>query len=180
MIDYTIKAIPTVYRGRRYRSRLEARWAAFFDELGWESEYEPADLGRWSPDFAIWGARAAYPLLVEVKPIMEWHRETARKMTDACYERSVSSFLLVGKSPMPLLEQGGFSIGWIGQPSTYEAIWTDAVLVRKGQYFDLVAEDARNFCQETLIWEFQEKCALADVSAAWVRAANSVQWRPAE
>jgi len=29
MSGYWIAAIPTVYRGRRYHSRLEARWAAF-------------------------------------------------------------------------------------------------------------------------------------------------------
>lgn len=37
----TIKAIETHYAGCRFRSRLEARWAVFFDELGIEWEYEP-------------------------------------------------------------------------------------------------------------------------------------------
>ena len=32
--DYQIAAIPTLYRGRQYRSRLEAKWAAFFDLAG--------------------------------------------------------------------------------------------------------------------------------------------------
>jgi hypothetical protein len=36
-----IKAIETIYNGRRYRSRLEARWAVFFDSLGIRFEYEP-------------------------------------------------------------------------------------------------------------------------------------------
>lgn len=36
-----IKAIPTWYNGRFYRSRLEARWAVFFDRLHIEFEYEP-------------------------------------------------------------------------------------------------------------------------------------------
>src|SRR6266511_5781249 len=35
-----IKAIETVYRGYRFRSRLEARWAVFFDTLGVRYEYE--------------------------------------------------------------------------------------------------------------------------------------------
>ena len=34
-MNYTIKAIPTTYAGVRFRSRLEARWAAFFDLCGW-------------------------------------------------------------------------------------------------------------------------------------------------
>jgi len=36
----TIKPIETRYRGYRFRSRLEARWAVFFDECGIEWDYE--------------------------------------------------------------------------------------------------------------------------------------------
>lgn len=36
-----IKAIETYYNGYRFRSRLEARWAVFFDALGVKYEYEP-------------------------------------------------------------------------------------------------------------------------------------------
>jgi hypothetical protein len=71
---YTIKAIETEYNGVVFRSRLEAHWAAFFDIVGWEWEYEPLDLCKWIPDF-----RVKFPcghsecpgyhvLLVEVKP----------------------------------------------------------------------------------------------------------------
>lgn len=62
-----IKAIETVYKGFRFRSRLEARWAVFFDELGvrWEYEREGYDLGgvRYLPDFWLPGER----MHVEVK-----------------------------------------------------------------------------------------------------------------
>jgi len=51
-----IKAIETKYNGYRFRSRLEARWAVFFDALGepWEYEREGFDLGEagyYLPDF---------------------------------------------------------------------------------------------------------------------------------
>jgi hypothetical protein len=51
-----IKAIETVYKGYRFRSRLEARWAVFFDSLGleWQYELEGFDLGDgvyYLPDF---------------------------------------------------------------------------------------------------------------------------------
>lgn len=51
-----IKAIETKYKGFRFRSRLEARWAVFFDALGepWEYEKEGFDLGEagyYLPDF---------------------------------------------------------------------------------------------------------------------------------
>lgn len=60
-------AIPTRYRGVRFRSRLEARWAALFDLLGWQWEYEPLDLNGYIPDFAL---RLHKPVLVEVKPLL--------------------------------------------------------------------------------------------------------------
>lgn len=52
-----IKPIETVYRGVRFRSRLEARWAVFFDTLGipWEYEKEGYRVGSnrraYLPDF---------------------------------------------------------------------------------------------------------------------------------
>lgn len=65
----TIKAIETTYNGYKFRSRLEARWALFFDELGIEYQYEMEGFelagGVWYlPDFWL-------PYLnvwVEVKP----------------------------------------------------------------------------------------------------------------
>lgn len=58
-----IKAIETEYAGCRFRSRLEARWAVFFDSLGVRWLYEPQgyDVGNawylpdfWLPDLAVW------------------------------------------------------------------------------------------------------------------------------
>ncbi len=52
-----IRAIPTRYAGRLFRSRTEARWAVFFDELGVEWEYEVQGFetshGRYLPDFYL-------------------------------------------------------------------------------------------------------------------------------
>ncbi len=53
----TIKAIETSYAGCRFRSKLEARWAVFFDALGITWEHEPegfeTSAGRYLPDFRI-------------------------------------------------------------------------------------------------------------------------------
>lgn len=50
-----IKVIPTRYKGILFRSRTEARWAVFFDEIGYEWEYEKEGFelpsGRYLPDF---------------------------------------------------------------------------------------------------------------------------------
>lgn len=52
-----MKAIETTYKGYRFRSRLEARWAVFLDALGaqWSYEHEGFDLnGTWYlPDFWV-------------------------------------------------------------------------------------------------------------------------------
>ncbi len=51
-----LKAIETRYNGYRFRSRLEARWAVFFDTLGVPYEYEKEgfdleEAGWYLPDF---------------------------------------------------------------------------------------------------------------------------------
>ena len=52
-----IKAIETEYNGYRFRSRLEARWAVFFDIIGVKYEYEPEgfdiDGVKYLPDFYL-------------------------------------------------------------------------------------------------------------------------------
>src|SRR5690554_2670423 len=53
-----IKAIETGYKGYRFRSRLEARWAVYFDALGLEWDYEPegfhlSDGRMYLPDFRV-------------------------------------------------------------------------------------------------------------------------------
>ena len=56
--DEKIKAIETEYKGYKFRSRLEARWAVFFDEIGVRWEYEPegftlSDGTMYLPDFLL-------------------------------------------------------------------------------------------------------------------------------
>lgn len=63
-----LKAIETRYAGCRFRSRLEARWAVFFDNLGVKWQYEPEgfDLDGlyYLPDF--WLPRER--VWLEIKP----------------------------------------------------------------------------------------------------------------
>lgn len=53
-----MKAIPTFYKGISFRSRLEARWAVFFDLLNLNYWYEPeqydfGEYGQYIPDFYL-------------------------------------------------------------------------------------------------------------------------------
>jgi hypothetical protein len=98
-MTFRAAAIPTVYSGVQFRSRLEARWAAMFDLLKYPWEYEPLDLNGYIPDFVL---SFKTPMIVEVKPIVgnpgEWHADKAA--TDAlqkAYDSGWSSEgLLVG------------------------------------------------------------------------------------
>ena len=68
-----IKAIETRYKGYRFRSRLEARWAVFFDALKIRWEYEPEgfELGgglRYLPDFKLPDDGRFPDMWLEVKP----------------------------------------------------------------------------------------------------------------
>jgi hypothetical protein len=48
-----IAAHPTLYQSTLFRSRLEARWAAFFDLVKYKWQYEPIDFPDWVPDFLV-------------------------------------------------------------------------------------------------------------------------------
>ena len=64
-----INAIPTRYNGHLFRSRLEARWAVFFDELRIEWMYEVEGYSfkgyKYLPDFYL----PRFNFFCEVKPV---------------------------------------------------------------------------------------------------------------
>jgi hypothetical protein len=64
-----VQPIETRYAGCLFRSRLEARWAVFYDCLGIDWRYEPEgfdclDLGWYLPDFWL----PAFQFVIEIKP----------------------------------------------------------------------------------------------------------------
>lgn len=92
-----IKPIETVYRGHRFRSRLEARWAVFFTELGIEYLYEPEgfELGdgvRYLPDFFL----PSMAVHVEVKPTREISQTDLEKIVRFASDGGKPLLLLVG------------------------------------------------------------------------------------
>jgi hypothetical protein len=108
-----IKAVETEYNGYLFRSRLEARWAVFFDACGIDYEYEPEgyDLGNglmYLPDFLLHGVdgRVDGNLFVEVKGQMtdldavkiNRFYELGQDNHDASGE-SMTAILVVGSIP---------------------------------------------------------------------------------
>lgn len=88
-----MKAIETTYKGYRFRSRLEARWAVFFDAMGARWEYEPQGYalksGWYLPDFflpdiqgGLWvEIKGQRPTDLERKKLIELSAHTAHPAT---------------------------------------------------------------------------------------------------
>jgi len=82
----TIKAIQTKYDGYHFRSRLEAKWAVFFNELNIEYEYEKEGFELssggylpdfWLPKYKIWiELKGDIPTINEMLKIIELHQKT--------------------------------------------------------------------------------------------------------
>jgi hypothetical protein len=97
-VAITVKPIETEYNGYRFRSRLEARWAVFFDAAGIEYEYEAEgfDLGDgvwYLPDFYLpW-----FSAYVEIKPsnISDADKKSAMKKCEKLCHSSKNRIALL-------------------------------------------------------------------------------------
>jgi len=104
------RAIETVFRGYRFRSRLEAKWAVFFETLGLQWEYEPEgfDLdGVWYlPDFRVKTPQGE-DIWYEIKPRGVTEDEKfARFLTSFEYEPDRAS--LLHGDPVELVRSADF------------------------------------------------------------------------
>jgi hypothetical protein len=144
-MEYTIPAKPTIYKGTKFRSRLEARWAAFFDLIGWRYQYEPFDLNGWTPDFQVFG-RDGRSILLEVKPYIDMDIRTSYfiKITNALNIRGETEFDL---SPVCILAcepvkaeysnwyvSAGYQISPWG---TFEVQWKDDIVADIHSKYDI-------------------------------------------
>ena len=97
-------SIPTEYKGIMMRSRLETKWAEFFDENGIKWLYEPEgfqkDGVRYLPDFALPDLK----IIFEVKGVMDNYDQKKKKiMLDICKECGWNYY--IGFSDIPLAKQ---------------------------------------------------------------------------
>lgn len=106
-----IQPIETRWQGYRFRSRLEARWAVYFEAMKIPWDYEPegfdlGDLGWYLPDFQLYGKS----IYAEVKPAGRDHEEVRRKMERLASGMQVNAILLDGPPEIrsyPALEPVG-------------------------------------------------------------------------
>lgn len=133
-----IAAIETEWRGYRFRSRLEARWAVFFEAMGYDWRYEVqgyrAACGtQYLPDFEIHHPYSEYPTYVEVKGNLQ--------STDIAKLKAICDY----DSPLPGMRQsrtGGTSglvlLGDIPRSSAYSIIVHPIVRHDKGLHMDFL------------------------------------------
>ena len=176
--EYTIAAIPTLYRGRMYRSRLEARWAAFFDRLGWQHEYEPFDLGKWSPDFAI---TSPFDALIEVKPITEPDPDLFERVQGAVDRGAVFVMGIAPVSRGKWVQLGWWAasyepalVVWMAEPD--QPVLTADILSFTSDRKNWVTGTNGHGLVET---DWPHMLAYRDHALGlWADASNAVQWEP--
>jgi len=138
-MHYNIKAIPTRYNGTIFRSRLEARWAAFFDLCDWRWDYEPLDLNGWIPDFLI-----EKKLLVEIKPLVfgeePFNVELVGDLAKCLVAPTNYEFLILGLMPVQLKSCGAYEAA----DGTISCIGSICYRVKNDDtgLFDIVKDDA--------------------------------------
>lgn len=85
-----MKAIETEYKGILFRSRLEARWAIFFDAFKLNWTYEPdcfvlSNGQKYTPDFYI----SDFDLFIEIKPHLFWQNIDYHKNRYEIFEKDL-------------------------------------------------------------------------------------------
>lgn len=101
-MSHTIKAIETKYNGFLFRSRMEARWAVFFDQMQikYFYEHEGFDLGEhgwYLPDFYF----PESGWIVEVKGEGIEGIEKAQHFDDVCDEPYMGCIILTEPPDYP-------------------------------------------------------------------------------
>jgi hypothetical protein len=195
MINYTIPEHPIKYKGRIYRSKLEARWAAFFDIVGWGYEYEPCNFKGWIPDFILYSNSkyGKYPhcnIYVEVKPIKTFNEDLFFNYRSLF---PVGVFMMLGDG-LTKDEFGMPGIGWFvgvdncltchtaGQELDFSCNEVYTACLKKdgggygissgleegcGAWFDLIN---KNVDSDTFIDK-------DEADKLWVNAANKIMWK---
>lgn len=166
------------------RSRLETRWAAFFDELGWPWVYEPFQLGNYVPDFVL---QFHEPLLVEVKG--DYSIATNEIIGRAKLGGWPGELVIVREGLVPCSEFDGWSMGKIHDPQVGDsngdpgALGTSPARIarceccREIAVFDALMSYHCRKCGESSGnpgGESEEKL----IEEAWARACNATRFAP--
>lgn len=172
------RGIRTFYAGTWYRSRLEARWACFFDIVGISRDYEPLDTDdAYIPDFVLGGR-----ILAEVRPIIWENLRDDAPLVEAReqLERVAADFtaLAVLGATVRHVRNGVYSLGdvatrdasgrWAWTELT--AAWALSWKARPGEHTLRIADAIEGRAPLRFLRLGH------DVERLWNEAGNRVQW----
>ena len=179
-MKYDIEAKRTMYNGVQFRSRLEAKWACFFDLIGWKWTYEPCELNGYNPDFIIQCTGDQYgtnTMIVEVKPNVFLTEKEKIKFSKK-YESINAHFLILTESPFYLSDYDCLSIG-IGYQST----------CNDGDLYDIEMKSLNEIGSNYMIFDgmiygdierksfvYKNDSLAMDIYSKWIEAGNVVMF----
>lgn len=171
--------IPTSFAGTNFRSRLEARWAAFFSIVGWDWVYEPVDGAGYVPDFLIKGDS---PLFVEVKPATSEteYRQPVQKIVDGIGPHWNRDVLIVGADAVMRGDVAGILVDFLHGPNDWNTSPAEWVYCPTCVSLGIATSSTSGHMRP---------CGHAAPKGGdpanqhprnlWALAGNAVQWRPA-
>jgi hypothetical protein len=157
-----MKAIDTQYKGYNFRSRLEARWAVFFDALELKWEYEPEgfeleDGTKYLPDFKV--RYDDGETWFEVKSsLSNMSLEEWLKVLKFEHESGHGGVIILDGAPEPKMYNSAsecihFNIGGL---ESYQNVETAIDLMNLGQPFNVFEEHKRSgwalWCYKGRTW----------------------------
>jgi hypothetical protein len=130
-----MKALPTEYDGILYRSRTEARWAVFFDQLEIKHLYEDQGFAvdgiGYLPDFLL----PSQAIIAEVKPSFDADPEGVQKLRNLIAARGMERGVV-----LPAIESGDMHLLLMG-PDGHGETWEDDrgtwLMCPDGYHFDI-------------------------------------------
>ena len=174
--------IPTEYRFIRFRSRLEATWARFFDTVGWRWKYEPFDYDGYIPDFVLLFPHGE--VLGEIKPALSLEELQAHteKIDRSPWAKEA---LILGVGEVETSHETGWDsiLGLLGcyDYNPQERVWEPGRFFHCkvcGQY-SLHAIYGSFHCRANGCYDGNGHLGMKDsLEKQWALAQNLVQWAP--
>jgi hypothetical protein len=168
--------IPTTYAGVNFRSRLEAKWAAFFDLVCWRWTYEPLDYPGWIPDFMLEepSSFGQAGILIEVKPEHLWDECAAELSGRPMWPAQIPyDIVICGHSPFLHETSSGYPVMGIYS----EAIPDEAEWLRGKFDYSAMVQGSRPWRLTPMYaWPGEPRDRQSTLEL-WRKAGNATQWR---
>ena len=143
MSDKDIKAIPTIYNGTQFRSRLEAKWACFFHlcnlNYKYESEGYTMNGVNYLPDFHL----PEHKIYVEVKPSVEKMREESAANKIIEFTKATNEMVIVFVDEPIKAKYYFYSKQWDSKEFTECRIFWSINSKNDSQYSPLIINESR-------------------------------------